>query len=1032
VEVEGTTGAEALKWTSTKSKSGSGNTRQAGAAPVDKKQAVVTERLLRSNSGSTKKVGGDKGASAGNGESIKPKSPRGNFNSEAGNKDAEAGGNKGRSRRKTKRNKATERTTEKKRTKNALLTKGEGGGNSTVKGQKDEGNLLRTGQQSDTGTNSANGEDTVMTEDGAKADALQTKFTLKVMVQAETATGKQYTPEQLEQHEVGDILQHVTDVEVWVSAMKVAMALRSTVELGVKDIRKMLMKAGVQAVVTKIKRGVILVTVHGEDMDTAGKIFQEDNIAMRRMLLRDVMDVATVDEDTMSMCAAVMKKARKLSESIEKMGNVGFDGITRQALIRTATPFKNELEEIAAGARAVSGQAANGSDVMVVEALDVIACKADFTAALVELLDNVSQRTDGAREVAMIVHNVMSALQSAEFETQRGSEYNTMLATRKQTDFMKRLDTKVIHQFERAVDDTYALIDVMAAAASKDGQSSGLSDVLTEEAEECVQRICGPQGTGAQVATMLMMLHMRVFNMLRDVGADVTMPDGSAHVALSLRVAMMGQNGRWSQLAAVYDVCKRLMSVMDMRQVDESQEDSQSSVGSMHVYALSDVVLALTRSMEDAKLGRVDALDEVAEELGVATENVVHAAAEDDETNEVMLLAAADMMRLLMVIGVHVGSTHQDMTYQEAAANTYGDGWSKVQTLLTVDATREEAGNKLVRVVRRVQRKAGDDMDASEMAAVREMMAESMALLATLLDLRGISLDDVCNTGISCTWSREPREETLPEVKNTPKDGNVNDSGNAGTQSGDSCTYTPKTKMERPSFTDWWQEGTLEEIMSDIARCESKEDAQAKHKEWAWAKKLSQAQVGELFEWLYSRFEELDLPVEFMFMPKPELYEMMNVLVRAEGDPSVARAENKNHTKKAYRMMSAQCIEGWKVSGATATNKQDQSSERVETTDTSVLSTAEGDGAKLELKFGNKTPEAIAKAEALQENKKLRAKEQRHESELAGEGKEREQLTSSTGVKPLQCSLRRVSAMGTPLVQLSHPARLRGAESGTA
>jgi hypothetical protein len=31
-----------------------------------------------------------------------------------------------------------------------------------------------------------------------------------------------------------------------------------------------------------------------------------------------------------------------------------------------------------------------------------------------------------------------------------------------------------------------------------------------------------------------------------------------------------------------------------------------------------------------------------------------------------------------------------------------------------------------------------------------------------------------------------------------------------------------------------------------------------------------------------------------------------------------------------------------------------------------------------------------------------------------------------------RCSLRRVSAMGTPLVQLSHPAGLRGAESGTA
>jgi hypothetical protein len=31
-----------------------------------------------------------------------------------------------------------------------------------------------------------------------------------------------------------------------------------------------------------------------------------------------------------------------------------------------------------------------------------------------------------------------------------------------------------------------------------------------------------------------------------------------------------------------------------------------------------------------------------------------------------------------------------------------------------------------------------------------------------------------------------------------------------------------------------------------------------------------------------------------------------------------------------------------------------------------------------------------------------------------------------------RCSLRRVSAMGAPLVQLSHPARLRGAESGIA
>jgi hypothetical protein len=94
-------------------------------------------------------------------------------------------------------------------------------------------------------------------------------------------------------------------------------------------------------------------------------------------------------------------------------------------------------------------------------------------------------------------------------------------------------------------------------------------------------------------------------------------------------------------------------------------------------------------------------------------------------------------------------------------------------------------------------------------------------------------------------------------------------SGDADTQSGGNRTYTPKPKAERPSFTDWWQEEILEERMSDIARCESKEDAQARHKEWAWAKKLSPAQAGELFEWLYSRFAELDLPVEFMSMPKP-------------------------------------------------------------------------------------------------------------------------------------------------------------------
>jgi hypothetical protein len=65
-------------------------------------------------------------------------------------------------------------------------------------------------------------------------------------------------------------------------------------------------------------------------------------------------------------------KARGLSESAERMGHICFDGHTRQAVIAGRQPFKNELEEIATGARAVSGQAANGSDALVCDALDAI------------------------------------------------------------------------------------------------------------------------------------------------------------------------------------------------------------------------------------------------------------------------------------------------------------------------------------------------------------------------------------------------------------------------------------------------------------------------------------------------------------------------------------------------------------------------------------------------------------------------------------------------------------------------------------
>jgi hypothetical protein len=84
-----------------------------------------------------------------------------------------------------------------------------------AEGRRQTQKELRTGQQSDPGVNSANGEDTAMTEDSSVADALQMEFTIKIMVQVETTMGKQYTLEQLERHGVGDIPEHVTDVEVW-------------------------------------------------------------------------------------------------------------------------------------------------------------------------------------------------------------------------------------------------------------------------------------------------------------------------------------------------------------------------------------------------------------------------------------------------------------------------------------------------------------------------------------------------------------------------------------------------------------------------------------------------------------------------------------------------------------------------------------------------------------------------------------------------------------------------------------------------
>jgi hypothetical protein len=68
----------------------------------------------------------------------------------------------------------------------------------------------------------------------------------------------------------------------------------------------------------------------------------------------------------------------------------------------------------------------------------------------------------------------------------------------------------------------------------------------------------------------------------------------------------------------------------------------------------------------------------------MATEKVVQATIEDDEANEVLLLAAADMLRLLMVIGVHVSKTHQGRMKKQA--RMCGGGWSKAQTLLTTDA----------------------------------------------------------------------------------------------------------------------------------------------------------------------------------------------------------------------------------------------------------------------------------------------------------------------------------------------------------
>jgi hypothetical protein len=88
----------------------------------------------------------------------------------------------------------------------------------------------------------------------------------------------------------------------------------------------------------------------------------------------------------------------------------------------------------------------------------------------------MSQRTDGAG-VAMIVDNVLSEIQSATFETQRGSQYNTMLATMKQDELMGMLDTKILRQFEHAVCGEHARADWCNGRGFKQGwpKSSGLS-----------------------------------------------------------------------------------------------------------------------------------------------------------------------------------------------------------------------------------------------------------------------------------------------------------------------------------------------------------------------------------------------------------------------------------------------------------------------------------------------------------------------------------------------------------------------------
>jgi hypothetical protein len=182
----------------------------------------------------------------------------------------------------------------------------------------------------------------------------------------------------------------------------------------------------------------------------------------------------------------------------------------------------------------------------------------------------------------MIVDNVMSALQSATFETQSGSEYNTMLATMKQDELMGMLDTKILRQFEHAVCDEHAVCGEHARADWCNGRgfkqgwpkSSGLSNGLTEEAEEppCDAFV----GRKAPVRKWQRCCWCCTC-MLRGVGARWIGTRGSE----LLRVTMMGQNERWTQLTAIYDVCKRLMDIymVDIGQADESQEESQSSVG---------------------------------------------------------------------------------------------------------------------------------------------------------------------------------------------------------------------------------------------------------------------------------------------------------------------------------------------------------------------------------------------------------------------------------------------------------------------